>query len=78
LKTPAFTVINYRRELNAQKLDDDGIHFLYPRKFCKRPTMDCNPSEQSHCSVEISSFFMYSQLLSHFCSPCRITHSNRL
>jgi len=36
----AFTVINYRRELIAQKLDDNGIHFLYARKFCRRPTSE--------------------------------------
>jgi len=28
LKTLAFTVINYIRELVAQNLDDNGIHFL--------------------------------------------------
>jgi len=35
LKTPAlvYTVINYRRELIAQKLDDNGFHLLYARKF---------------------------------------------
>jgi len=36
----AFTVINYIRELIAQKLDDNGIHFLYARKFCRRPTSE--------------------------------------
>jgi len=49
----AYTVINCRRELIAQKLDDNGIHFLYPRKFCRRPTSDVNASEQSSCSASV-------------------------
>jgi len=31
LKDSAFTVINYRRELIAQKLDDNGIHSITPQ-----------------------------------------------
>jgi len=45
--------IKYRRELIAQKLDDNGIHFLYPRKFCSRPTSDVSASEQSRCSASV-------------------------
>jgi len=33
-------VINYRRELIAQTLDDNWIHFIYVRKFCRRPPSD--------------------------------------
>jgi len=46
-------VINYRRELIAQKLDDNEIHFLYARKFCRRPTSDANAQEQSRCLASV-------------------------
>jgi len=49
----AYTVINYRRELIAQKLDDNGIHFLYARKFCRRSVSDVNASEQNRCSASV-------------------------
>jgi len=50
----AFTFINYIRELIAQKLDDNGIHFLYARRFCRRPTSsDVIASEQNLCSASI-------------------------
>jgi len=47
------TVINYIRELIAQKLDDNGNHFLYARNFCRKPTSEVSASEQSRCSVSI-------------------------
>jgi len=49
----AFTVINYIRELIAQKLYDSGIHFLDARKFCRRPTSKVSASEQSRCSTSV-------------------------
>jgi len=42
-----------RHELIAKKLDNNGIHFLYPRKFCRRPTSDVSASEQSGCSAPV-------------------------
>jgi len=52
--TPAFTFINYIREIIAQKLDGNGIHFLYVRKFCRRPTSsEVIATEQSRCSASI-------------------------
>jgi len=48
-----YTVVNYRRELIAQKLDDYGIHFLYARTFCRRPTSDVNTSEHSRCLASV-------------------------
>ena len=42
LKT--FALINFIRELIAQKFDDNGIHFLYARKFCRRPTSKVSAS----------------------------------
>ena len=51
--TLAFTVINHIRELITQKLDDNGTHFLYERKFCRRPTSEVSASEQRHCSASI-------------------------
>ena len=47
------TVIYYKRELIAQKLDDNGNHFLYARNFCRKPTSEVSASEQSRCSVSI-------------------------
>ena len=42
------------RELIAQKLYEHGIHFLYARQFCSRPTSsEVSASEQSPCSVLI-------------------------
>jgi len=52
-KTLALTVINYIRELITQKLDDNGIHFLYARKFRRKPTSDVSASEQSRCSASV-------------------------
>jgi len=52
-KTLAFTVINYIRELIAQKLDVDGIHFLYARTFWRRPTSEVSASEPSRCSASV-------------------------
>ena len=46
-KTLAFTVINYIRDLIAQKLDDNGIHFFYVRKFCRRPASEVSVFEKS-------------------------------
>jgi len=37
----------------SQKLDDNGIHFLYARKFCRRPTSVVSASEQSRCSASV-------------------------
>jgi len=37
--------MNYIRELIAQKLDDNGIHF-YERKFCKTPISEVSAFEQ--------------------------------
>jgi len=53
IKTLAFTVINYIRELISQNLDDNGIHFLYPRKCCRRHTSEVIALEQSRCSPSI-------------------------
>jgi len=49
----AFTVINYIRDLIPQKLDDNGIHFLCARKFCRRPNSEVNASEQCRCSASV-------------------------
>jgi len=48
----AFAFINYIRELITQKLDDNRIHFLYARMFCRRHTSEvsqCLSLEQSLC-----------------------------
>jgi len=37
----------------AQKLDDDGIHFLCALKFCRKPTSEVSGSEQSLWSASI-------------------------
>jgi len=52
-KTLAFTVINYTRELIAQKSGKNRIHFSYARTFCRRPTSDVNASEQNRCSASV-------------------------
>ena len=51
VETLAFTVINHICELIAQNLDDNGIHFLYARKFCRRSALEVSVSEQSLCSA---------------------------
>ena len=55
-KTPAVTSINYIREnleIFHSKIIWEGIHFLYARKFCRRPTSEVSASEQSLCSASI-------------------------
>jgi len=51
--TLTFTVINYIRELIAQKLDDNGIHFLNARKFCGGSIAEVSASEQSRCLASV-------------------------
>ena len=42
------------KNFSLKKLDDNGIHFLYARKFCRRPTLEVSASsEQSLCPASI-------------------------
>jgi len=53
-KTQAFTFINYIPKLIAQRLDENRVHFLNARKFCRRPTSsEVVASEQSLWSASI-------------------------
>ena len=52
-KTLEFTVISYKRESIAQKLDYSEIHFLHARKFCRRTTAEVSASEQSRWSASV-------------------------
>jgi len=45
---------NYIRELIGQKLDGNGTHFLYARRFCSRPNSKVSASEQSRCSASVN------------------------
>jgi len=46
--------LQYIREIIAQKFNENGIHFLYARKSCRRPTpSEVTTSEQSLCSASV-------------------------
>jgi len=59
--TLAFAFINHIRELIAQKLYDNGIHFSYARKFCRRPTSEVSASIKAKslsASIEHAEFVL--------------------
>jgi len=55
----AYMVINYRRELIAKKLDDSGIHFLYARKFCRRPFQKSKPQSKVAVLFRLNVLYWY-------------------
>jgi len=56
--SPGTSLVMYDKIYSYQLQTYNGIHFLYPRKFWRRPSSDVNASEQSRCSASVERYML--------------------